>query len=179
MQLAIIGRSGIISDVPDGGDSSPYDWHPIRGSLEAIARLHLAGWRVIVSCSHPELDGGHMTPDMMLRLHDSLRRRVSERGGIIDAIFYCPHGPDSACSCRMPAPGLLQDIARRLHIDLADVPVIGDSIAQLQAATAAGARPMLVKTGRGFGTVSLPELDPDVPVFDDLYSVTDYLLELH
>ena len=120
-----------------------------------------------------------MTPDRMLRLHDSLRRRVSERGGIIDAIFYCPHAPDSTCSCRMPAPGLLQDIAQRLHMSLAGVPVIGDSLAYVQAATTAGARPMLVKTGRGFGTVSLPELDPDVPVFDDLYSATDDLLEQH
>ena len=179
MQLAIIGRSSIISDVPDSDDSTPLDWNPIRGSLEAIARLHSAGWRVIVACNHPDIDSGRMSPDRMLRLHDSLRRRVCERGGIIDAIFYCPHAPDSACSCRMPAPGLLQDIARRLHMNLADVPVIGDSLAFVQAATAAGARPMLVKTGRGFGTVSLPELDPDVPIFDDLYSATDDLLEQH
>ena len=76
----------------------------------------------------------------------------------------------------MPATGLLQDIAARLHIELAGLPVIGDSLAYVQAATAAGARPLLVKTGRGFGTVSQPELDPAVPVFNDLYSATDYLL---
>lgn len=176
MQLVILGDNGVINELPNEGSSSPLEWRPIRGSLEAIARLHRAGWRIIVASNQPELATNTLSPDTLMRQHDAMRRHATESGGVIDAIFYCPHAPDSGCGCHMPAPGLLQDIAARLHIELAGLPVIGDSLAYVQAAVAAGARPLLVKTGRGFGTVSQPELDPTVPVFNDLYSATDYLL---
>jgi D-glycero-D-manno-heptose 1,7-bisphosphate phosphatase len=72
---------------------------------------------------------------------------------------------------------MFHDIAERLRIDLERVPAVGDSLRDIQAAQAAGARPILVKTGKGFGTVSNPELDPGVPVYDDLYSAVDALLK--
>ena len=176
MQLVILGSNGVINALPDEGSGSPLEWRPIRGSLEAIARLHRAGWRIIVASNQPELAAKTLTPEELVRQHDAMRRHAVESGGVIDAIFYCPHAPDSGCDCHLPATGLLQDIAARLHIELTGLPVIGDSLAYVQAATAAGARPLLVKTGRGFGTVSQPELDPSVPVFNDLYCATDYLL---
>ena len=71
---------------------------------------------------------------------------------------------------------MLLDIADRLRTDLQGVPAIGDSLRDLQAAKAAGATPMLVKTGKGFGTVSSPDLDPEVAVFDDLYSAVIHIL---
>jgi D-glycero-D-manno-heptose 1,7-bisphosphate phosphatase len=101
---------------------------------------------------------------------------VTESGGVIDAVFFCPHGPEAGCQCRKPQPGLLLDIASRLRIPLDDVPVIGDSLNDIRAARSAGARPLLVKTGKGFGTVGTPQLDHDVPVYDDLYSAVDDLL---
>jgi D-glycero-D-manno-heptose 1,7-bisphosphate phosphatase len=138
--------------------------------------LHRGGWRVVVASNQPELATGAMTPDALARLHETMQRNVTKSGGVIDAIFFCPHAPHAGCSCHMPAPGLLTDIAKRLHVELKGVPVISDSLAGIKAATAAQAQPLLVKTGRGFGTVSHPELDPQVPVFNDLYSATDYLL---
>jgi D-glycero-D-manno-heptose 1,7-bisphosphate phosphatase len=176
MQLVILGRNGVINEIPDGSNASSTEWRPIRGSLEAIARLHRAGWRLIVASNQPELAIGSMTPDMLARLHETMRRRVTESGGAIDAIFFCPHAPDAGCACHMPAPGLLHDIAHRARIKLEGVPVIGDSLATIQAAAACGAQPLLVKTGRGFGTVSQPALDPNVPIFNDLFSATDFLL---
>jgi D-glycero-D-manno-heptose 1,7-bisphosphate phosphatase len=176
MQPVILGCNGVINELPEEGGNAPLEWRPIRGSLEAIARLHRAGWRVIVASNQPELAANSLSPDALLREQDAMRRHVVESGGVIDAIFYCPHAPAAGCTCHMPAPGLLQDIAARLHVKLEDLPVIGDSLAYVQAATAAGARPLLVKTGRGFGTVSQPGLDPSVPVFNDLYSAVDFLL---
>jgi D-glycero-D-manno-heptose 1,7-bisphosphate phosphatase len=105
-----------------------------------------------------------------------MHHRVIESGGMIDAVFFCPHGPDDGCDCRKPKPGLLLDIAVRLRTDLRGVPAIGDSLRDIQAATAVGALPMLVKTGKGMGTVSSPDLDPAVAVFDDLYSAVEHLL---
>ena len=176
MQLVILGRSGVITEGSNEDRPAHSEWRPIRGSLEAIARFHHAGWRVVVASNEPQLATGTMTPDILARLHATLRRRARETGGMIDAVFYCPHAPNAGCSCHMPAPGLLHEIARRMHTTLDDVPVICDSLAEIQAARAAGALPVLVKTGRGFGTVSLPDLDPTVPVFNDLFSAMDYLL---
>ena len=177
MQLAIIGYHGVICETPDGKAPPPRAWRPIRGSLEAIARMHRAGWRVIVTANQPEIADGSIDPDTLIRQHDAMRRRVAENGGVIDAVFYCPHSPADGCSCHMPSPGLLHDISNRLHVSLDGVPLIGDSLAHVQAARSAGAMPVLVKTGKGFGTVSLPELDPAVPVFNDLYSAVNHLLD--
>jgi D-glycero-D-manno-heptose 1,7-bisphosphate phosphatase len=179
MQLVILDRDGVINEIADDGIFSPTDWKPIRGSLEAIARLHRAGWHVVVAMDRPARDGQPLDLDLMMRVNDTMRRRVVESGGVVDAVFFCPHGPEQACDCRKPAPGLLLDIARRLHTELDDVPVIGDSLNDVRAARAAGAHPILVKTGRGFGTVSLPDLGLSVPVYEDLFHAVDALLGSH
>jgi D-glycero-D-manno-heptose 1,7-bisphosphate phosphatase len=177
MQLAIIGHHGVINDAPEDGGSTPAGWRPIRGSLEAIARLHRAGWHIIVASNKPGLADGTLLPDSLVFQHASLRRHVADSGGAIEAFCYCPHAPSSGCNCHLPATGLLEDIATRLHITLDSVPVIGDSLSYIQAALASGARPILVKTGKGSATASQPGLDPAVAVFNDLYSAVDFLLK--
>ncbi len=176
MQIAILDRDGVINELADDCIRSPREWRPIRGSLEAIARLNRAGWRVVVAMNQPELASGQCDLDTMARINDAMHRSVKASGGVIDAVFFCPHAPTARCDCHKPAPGLLLDIARRLRIRLETVPVIGDSLSDIQAAQAAGASPILVKTGHGFGTASLPELDARVPVFDDLHSAVESLL---
>jgi D-glycero-D-manno-heptose 1,7-bisphosphate phosphatase len=176
MQLAILDRDGVINEYQNGCITTPSDWKPIRGSLEAIARLHRAGWHVVVAMNEPGIAGGQLDIDTHARINETMLRRVVETGGFIDAVFYCPHAQDARCACRKPRPGLLVDIAERLRIRLDGVPVVGDTLNDIRAARAAGARPLLVKTGRGFGTVGSPELDADVPVFEDLYSAVDSLL---
>ena len=178
MQLVILDRDGVINETADDCIRSPTEWKPVRGSLEAIARLHRAGWRVVVAMTRPARSGKLIDLDLFIQVNERMQRRVVESGGVIDAIFFCPHAPEDHCSCRKPAPGLLLDIARRLHADLDQVPVIGDSLDDINAARAAGARPILVKTGHGFGTVSHPELDASVPVYEDLFQAADALLNI-
>jgi D-glycero-D-manno-heptose 1,7-bisphosphate phosphatase len=177
MQLIILDRDGVINEDSDEYIKSPTEWKPIRGSLDAIARLHRAGWRVIVATNQSGIARGLFDLDTLARIHKHMHQRVVETGGLIDAVFFCPHGPDDNCNCRKPRPGMFQDIAARLRISLEGVPAVGDSLRDIQAAEAGGARPVLVKTGKGFGTVSNPDLDPDVPVYDDLYSAVDALLK--
>ena len=177
MQLIILDRDGVINEDSDDYIKSPTEWVPIRGSLEAIARLHRAGWRVVVATNQSGIARQLFDLDTLARIHETMHRRVIESGGQIDAVFFCPHGPDDACHCRKPLPGMFHDIAARLHTDLQGVPAIGDSLRDIQAAQAAGANPILVKTGKGFGTVSHPDLDPQVPVFNDLYGVVKHLLD--
>ena len=176
MQLIILDRDGVINEDSDDFIKSPGEWQPIRGSLEAIARLHRAGWKVIVATNQSGIARRLLDLDTLARIHETMHRRVIESGGLIDAVFFCPHGPDDNCDCRKPKPGLFHAIAARLRTDLQGVPAIGDSLRDIQAARSAGASPILVKTGKGFGTASNPELDHSVPVYDDLYSAVDDLL---
>ena len=176
MQLIILDRDGVINEDSEEFIKSPQEWTPIRGSLEAIARLHRAGWRVVVATNQSGIARQLFDLDTLARIHETMHRRVIETGGLIDAVFFCPHGPDDRCACRKPLPGMFHDIAGRLRIDLQDVPAIGDSLRDIQAAQAAGAAPLLVKTGKGFGTVSHPDFDQAVPVFNDLYGAVDHLL---
>lgn len=176
MQLIILDRDGVINEDSDDYIKSPEEWQPIPGSLEAIARLHRAGWHVVVTTNQSGIARGLFDLDTLMRIHKKMHRAVRDTGGQIDAVFFCPHGPDDDCACRKPKPGLYHDIARRLRIDLKGVPAIGDSLRDLQAARAAGARPLLVRTGKGPQTLVHPELDVDVPVFNDLASAADAVL---
>ena len=176
MKLVILDRDGVINEDSDAFIKSPSEWKPIRGSLEAIARLHRAGWRVVVATNQSGIARELFDLDTLARIHATMQRQVRDAGGVIDAVFFCPHGPNDHCDCRKPAPGMLHDIARRLHTQLDGVPAIGDSMRDIQAATAAGASPILVRTGKGGSTVNDPGLDQSVPVFDDLYSAVDGLL---
>jgi D-glycero-D-manno-heptose 1,7-bisphosphate phosphatase len=105
-----------------------------------------------------------------------MRRCVQDAGGLIDAIFFCPHGPHDNCNCRKPRPGLFLDLARRLRVSLHGVPAIGDSLHDLQAARAAGARPILVRTGKGAALLDSCDTTIVVPVYDNLACAVDDLL---
>ncbi len=176
MKLVILNRDGVINKTSDTGIRSPAEWQAIPGSLDAIARLGRAGYRVMVVTSQPGIADGLLSLEGLHAIHHKMNSAIAEAGGVLDAIFVCPHGPEEGCTCRKPAPGLLLDIAERARTDLQGVPSIGDSLADLQAALAAGATPVLVRTGKGHLTE--PQLDPQqgIPVFDDLAQVVDYWL---
>ena len=176
MQLIILDRDGVINEDSDEFIKSPSEWQPLRGSLEAIAQLHRAGWHVVVATNQSGIARQLLSLDTLARIHETMHRCVIESGGMIDAVFFCPHGPDDGCNCRKPKPGMFHDIAERLRVDLQGVPVIGDSLRDIQAAEAAGATPILVKTGKGSRTARNPELNPKVAIFDDLYSAVNHLL---
>jgi D-glycero-D-manno-heptose 1,7-bisphosphate phosphatase len=179
MRLVILDRDGVINEDSDEYIKSPEEWKPIPGSLEAIFRLHRAGWHVVVVTNQSGIARRLFDLDMLVRIHEKMHRCVSEAGGLIDAIFFCPHGPDDNCNCRKPKPGLYLDIARRLRISLHGVPAIGDSLQDLQAASTAGARPILVRTGKGIKTLGTTGITNDVPVFSNLASAVDALLTIN
>lgn len=176
MKLVILDRDGVINEDSDDYIKSPDEWQPIPGSLAAIARLHRAGWRVVVATNQSGVARGLFDLDTLMRIHEKMHRAVRDAGGQIDAVFFCPHVPADNCLCRKPRPGLLFDIASRLRIDLTAVPAIGDSLRDLQAAQSAGARPILVRTGKGASTLQDTGLDPGIPVYRDLASAVDALL---
>ena len=111
------------------------------------------------------------------RIHRKLHTHLAQYGGVIDAIFFCPHGPDEGCACRKPEPGLFREIESRLHTPLYGVPVIGDRLSDVQAAQTVGARPMLVRTGKGREQLDAGLIPEHIPVYDDLAQATSALLD--
>ena len=109
-------------------------------------------------------------------MHNKLAHLLDEQGGEIDYIAYCPHGPDDDCSCRKPLPGLLTEIGSHFNVELTNVPVIGDSLRDIQAARSVGAYPILVKTGKGKRTLENTDQICDIPVYADLAAAVDALL---
>jgi D-glycero-D-manno-heptose 1,7-bisphosphate phosphatase len=171
MKLIVLDRDGTINHDSDAYIRSPAEWQPIKGSLEAIARLTQAGWRVVVATNQSGLARGLFDFATLNAIDETMHRAVRQAGGRIDAIFLCPHRPEDDCACRKPKPGLLFQIGRRMNVDLAEVPVVGDSLRDLQAAVAAGAKPVLVLTGKGAKTHEAGGLPPGTRIFADLAAV--------
>ncbi|MBI3773649.1 MAG: D-glycero-beta-D-manno-heptose 1,7-bisphosphate 7-phosphatase [Gammaproteobacteria bacterium] len=176
MKLIILDRDGVINEDSDAYIKSPAEWRPIPGSLEAIARLTQADYRVVVATNQSGISRGLFDLDTLMRIHDKMHLLVGEAGGHIDAVFYCPHGPEDDCDCRKPMPGLLHAVAQRLMVDLKAVPAVGDSLRDLQAAAAVGARPILVLTGKGKSTLEKLGAGHEYEVYENLAAAVDALL---
>jgi D-glycero-D-manno-heptose 1,7-bisphosphate phosphatase len=176
MKLIILDRDGVINQDSDDYIKSPEEFIPIPGSLEAIAQLNHAGYTVMVATNQSGISRGYYDIDTLNRMHEKLKRLLNNFGGHIDGIFFCPHGPDDHCDCRKPKTGLYKEIAQRAGVSLEGVPVVGDSLRDIQSAQAVGARPILVKTGKGERTLAKGEGLDNVPVYADLSECVDSLL---
>ncbi len=170
----LLDRDGVINEDSDAFIKTPEEWLPIAGSLEAIALLTSHAYKVIVVTNQSGIARGLFDDAMLDKIHAKMNALVAEKEGLITAIYSCPHGPDSACDCRKPKPGLLKSFAQDFNAVLSGIPVIGDSLRDLQAAEAVGAEPILVKTGKGQGTLlNNPHLN--ILVFENLYDAAKYI----
>lgn len=176
MKLIILDRDGVINQDSDQFIKSPTEWQPIAGSLEAIARLNQAGYRVVVATNQSGVGRGLFDMPMLNAIHDKMHKACALVGARIDAVFYCPHTAENHCHCRKPKAGMLEEIAARYNTPLADVPAVGDSLRDLQAAVAVGARPYLVLTGKGTKTQGDPALPTNTQVFANLAAVAAALV---
>jgi len=174
-RTVILDRDGVINFDDDAYIKSADEWIPIPGSLEAIARLTRSGYRVVVVTNQAGIGRGLFDQSTLDAIHDKMKRLAALLGGSIDEIYFCPHTPQDQCLCRKPKPGLYHAIAKQLGIDLHGIPSIGDSLRDIQAAAAAGARPILVRTGNGRDTEAQLQ-GKDVPVYDDLAAAVNHLL---
>ena len=176
MKLIILDRDGVINFDSAQFIKTPDEWKPIPGSLEAIARLTREGWRVVVATNQSGLARGLFEMATLNAIHAKMHKAVAQAGGRIEAVFYCPHAADMDCGCRKPKTGLFDEIAARYGRDLQDVPAVGDSLRDLEAAAKVGARPLLVRTGKGEKTLADEKLPKDTPVFADLSEAVEHLL---
>jgi D-glycero-D-manno-heptose 1,7-bisphosphate phosphatase len=178
MKLIILDRDGVINWDSDAFIKSPDEWIPIKGSLEAIARLNQAGYRVVVATNQSGIARGLFNMEALNEIHQKMHTAAQLVGAKIDAIFFCPHAGEDNCDCRKPKPGMYIDIARRFDTSLrSGVPAIGDSLRDLQAGFVSGCAPFLVLTGKGEKTREQGGLPPGTMVFPDLAAVVDFLLK--
>lgn len=177
MKLVILDRDGVINYDSDQFIKSPAEWKPIPGSLEAIARLCQAGWRVVVATNQSGVGRGLFDMDMLNGIHNKMHRAVQSAGGRIDAVFFCPHTAEQKCDCRKPQAGMFKRIGETYKLDLNGVPSVGDSLRDLQAAAAVGAWPMLVLSGKGKKTQAAGGLPEGTVTFADLAAAVDHILK--
>ena len=176
MSLIVLDRDGVINHDSEDYIRGPHDWRPLPGSIDAIARLSRSGLRVAVATNQSGIGRGLFGYHELAAIHREMLRAVAQVGGHIDGVFFCPHAPDDGCDCRKPKAGLYSQIARYFGVGFSGVKSVGDSLRDLQAARAAGADPVLVRTGNGAASEAQLGAEPGLPVFDDLRAfVASYL----
>jgi D-glycero-D-manno-heptose 1,7-bisphosphate phosphatase len=176
LKVVILDRDGVINRDSDQFIKTPDEWRPIPGSLEAIARLNHAGFRVVVATNQSGIGRGLFDMATLNAIHEKMHRMLALVGGRIDAVFFCPHTADAQCECRKPKTAMIKEIGVRLGVDLIGVPCVGDSLRDLQSADAVGAQPMLVLTGKGERTLREGNFPKNTVIFPDLAFAVSALL---
>lgn len=151
--MVFLDRDGVINQ-----DSPEYvkNWSEFKfipGSLDAIRRLTETGHVLIVITNQSAVGRKLITPEILMAMHQNLCDAVTETGGRITDIFFCPHLPEDRCGCRKPLPGLIHQAVRQYDIDLADAVMIGDSTKDIECGKNAGCKTLLVLTGNGSCTI--------------------------
>lgn len=121
----------------------------LPGAAEGLRKLSAAGYRLALLTNQSGIGRGLFTLDAMHRVHERVRALLAAQGVALDGIFFCPHGPDEACTCRKPAPGLFEQAAAELGARPERTCIVGDKAIDVELAKNVGARGVLVRTGYG------------------------------
>lgn len=176
MPFIILDRDGVINHDSMAYIKSPDEWLPIPGSLDAIAQLNRAGYRVLVATNQSGVARGYYDLNTLSDIHEKLARELASVGGYVEEIFYCPHHPEENCDCRKPKTGLFEQIQSKYPVVWEKTYFIGDSYSDMQVALAMNCLPILVRTGNGEAVLQkYPEL-ASIPNFADLARAVEYVL---
>jgi histidinol-phosphate phosphatase family protein len=145
----VLDRDGVLNRRPPKAEyvRSPEAFVWLDGALDALCRLHEAGYRVVVVTNQAGVNRGAMSLADLEAVHDRMRTDAAGSGGSIDAIYVCPHGWDEACACRKPKPGMLYQAQHELQLDLSRTLFIGDDERDAEAAHAANMPYLAVDVG--------------------------------
>ncbi|MFL2553456.1 MAG: D-glycero-beta-D-manno-heptose 1,7-bisphosphate 7-phosphatase [Candidatus Rariloculaceae bacterium] len=174
-RLIVLDRDGVINEESEAYIKTPAEWQPLAGSLEAIAELKKAGFRIVVVSNQSGIGRGLFTLASLEAINRKMTAAVTAAGGKLTRIYCCPHMPIDHCDCRKPRPGLLLQVAEDFGISLNNLPVVGDKASDLEMARRVGARPLLVLTGYGQKTAA-SLVDESTETFSDLKSAAASLI---
>ncbi|MGR3915055.1 MAG: D-glycero-beta-D-manno-heptose 1,7-bisphosphate 7-phosphatase [Gammaproteobacteria bacterium] len=180
-RLIILDRDGVINRNRRDHIKSPEEWVALPGSIDAIARLCRAGYRIAVVTNQSGIARGLFSINTLNRIHRKMLDQLQPAGGEISAIFFCPHVDEDECDCRKPKPGMFIELAERLKCNLRETHALGDSLRDLEAAHRAHAKPALVESGDGRATareLAQPQFAhlAGVPVYKNLAAFATELL---
>ncbi len=130
------------------------DFH-ILDNFYALKTLQDRGYLLLIATNQGGLAKGWYTEDELAKMHGLLKDAYYAHGVEITDIFYCPHHPDftGECDCRKPKPGLLLQGIEKYNIDPAKSYFIGDRERDMEAATAAGIKGILVDSDQPLSEV--------------------------
>src|SRR6266516_2526702 len=149
MSIIFLDRDGVINENRADYVKSWSEFRFLPGSREAIASLTKAGHRIVICTNQAGIARGLIPVETVEDIHRRMLAEIAEFGGVIEKVYYCPHGKDENCGCRKPRPGMLLRARDELGLDLSDAVFIGDSITDIRAGLAVGIRTVLVLTGLG------------------------------
>jgi D-glycero-D-manno-heptose 1,7-bisphosphate phosphatase len=146
-----LDRDGVINRNRPQGDyvKSWEEFQFLPGACRAIAWLTMAGFRLLVVTNQACVGKGIVSWAMLQEIHARMAQEIARAGGRIEAVLCCPHLADAGCDCRKPAPGLLRYAQEKYGVDLKQAILVGDSVKDVQAATAVGMPAIMVLSGIG------------------------------
>jgi len=147
-KAVFLDRDGTINFDP-GYLGDPEQFRFLPGVVEALTRLHEAGYLIFVVSNQSGIARGFFRDADLDRVHDKMRNALRAEGVVLDGIYYCPHHPDERCSCRKPSPKMVLDASRSFGVDIEHSYFIGDRISDIETGKNAGCRTILVLTGAG------------------------------
>ncbi len=160
----LLDRDGVLNRRPPRAEyirrPEEFEWLP--GALEALRLLQGAGFRVIVVSNQAGVARGVMSEADLAAVHARMSAEARAAGGLIYAVYHCPHDWEAGCDCRKPRPGMLFQAQRDFALDLTRTPFIGDDERDRQAAEAAGCPFVLVSERHSLYEATL-DLLHDVP----------------
>lgn len=173
-----LDRDGVLIENRDGYVRSWDDVELFDQAREALALVKDSPYVVVVVTNQAGVGRGVMTLDHVESLNERILDAFRQQGAEILAAYLCPHHPDEQCECRKPNPGMLLQAAREHGLDLSRSYMVGDAVSDLEAGQAAGARGLMVRTGRGRAQEALLDSSahPDWRVVDDLLSAVRLIL---
>lgn len=176
MKAIVLDRDGVINKDSDAFIKTPDEWIPIPGSLEAMARLSKAGYKIFIATNQSGVARGFYTLETLQAIHNKMLSLLQQAGGAVEKIAFCPHGPKDGCACRKPKTGMLEELIPDVSMRK-DIPMVGDAARDIRAGIAAGMPAFLVLTGKGKETLQgQPDILPPERIFTDLAALTDRLL---
>ncbi len=178
IKLVILDRDGTINYERGNYIKNAHEWEPLPGAIDAIARLSHAGFHVVVATNQDGLGLEIFDVSALNAVHTKMHKLLSNVGGRIDAVFYCPHTVEEACSCRKPQTGLFAMIGERYSIPLDGVPFVSGRVSDLVGTIKLKCEQHLVFTGKSEG---LDHLSADSSVglkrHIDLAAAAEFLIK--
>jgi len=180
VKAIFLDRDGVICENRDDYVKSWEEFVWVPGAKEALSRLNSNGYITVVITNQSVVGRGIISREIVEEIHQRMVKEVTQTGGKIEKIYYCPHKPEDGCSCRKPEPGFLLEAAEDFELDLRSSYFIGDMITDIEMGHKVGCRTIMVKTGKGLSQLADRahwKVNPDY-IVSDLSEAVALILKL-